>query len=393
MDRLAGPRSDDRRAGAAPRRALERRDRQRLLEVLDPALLGRSIGSSNFWNLPRLARLFARSRAALRRSIGGAVAVLALYVALASARAGRRCCALAGAGLLSPSSSKTCCSSASTRTSRWTSARRTRARRIAAIEQERSRDRCGCPRGSRRCSCISTRTSCTTCIRSCPAIACGGSRTRRRTRSAGGNGSRGARRPRRGVPLSEPPRHGVRPVTPDASIRVACALFLVAAFVLAGVRAGGWLASPRRAGSRGRSTAAARSAAAALLRRQQDRARIRRDGAGHAALAFCRCSRSPRLRPPDVAADALATPRSARWPARLHGRRAAQLVRQAAARTSRPGIAGHRCRGRGRCSSSSIGSTRRSACWPRSTLAVPIRCATVVYVLLVGRSSTAPSAC
>ena len=87
-----------------------------------------------------------------------------------------------------------------------------------------------------------------------------------------------------------------------------------------------------------------------LFGEQQDAARLRRDGAGRAAAlrAPCRARRRSRRRVRPVAADARRLcAGSARAPARLHGWRAAELVRQAAAR-HRAGRRAARGRARGR---------------------------------------------
>ncbi len=163
-----------------------------------------------------------------------------------------------------------------------------------------SRDRCGCRAGRRRCCCTSTRTSCTTCIRSCPAITCG-------------------------VFAYTPPNEigwwrWIRAV--EARRRRECSCFRtaretglqrrfdssIAARVRAvpprRVRAGrlaqtAWFAAPLVAArSRPRSTAGATFRGRRLFGDQQDAARLRRDGAGHGRSLCARRARSPAMRRP-----------------------------------------------------------------------------------------------
>ena len=166
----------------------------------------------------------------------------------------------------------------------------------------------------------------------------------------------------------------------------ACAWFLLGAFVLAGMAQTAWFAAPLSRRFSHPIDGGATLRGRASLRRAQDAARLHRDDSGG------RASASPRSRRPigdpaaggTLAADrrGLRGPRRVRR-LRLHGRRAAQLVREAAAR--------HRARANARAirrarrrSSLPIGSTPGVGMLLAVSAIVATPAMTWLLVLLVG---------
>ena len=156
---------------------------------------------SNYWHLPRLLRMFPKP-SDRRAMVRDALMLIALYGALAvlaGPAAMLRGCGLALApqpGDRRPAASEPAHARAAARQPRrggqtvpGDRAGTLHAFAAAAAWRPRS-------------CCISTRTNCITCIRSCPATTCAAFRTRPRTRSAGGNGSAREADPRRRAALS-----------------------------------------------------------------------------------------------------------------------------------------------------------------------------------------------
>src|SRR5689334_2581803 len=104
-----------------------------------------------------------------------------------------------------------------------------------------SRGRFDCRSGCHDSCCISTRTNCTTCTRFSRATACIASRMRRTTKSAAGSGygSPSECRATCSCFRTAPNRDGRSDMNAWG-----CALFLVAAFVIAGVAQTAWFVAP-----------------------------------------------------------------------------------------------------------------------------------------------------
>ena len=177
------------------------------------------------------------------------------------------------------------------------------------------------PGGSRGC-CTSTPTSCTTCIRSCPAITCADSGISRRTKSSWWEGPP-RQALRAGAAVPEPRRVRMGSVARRRWIRSQCA----ALFGIWRSCSRAWRRRLVRDGrvaarSRSRSTAAS-CARPPALRRQQDVARLHRHGSrrgdAFAAVALV-APRVARARGRSGLSRRLAYAALGAWPAvRLHG--------------------------------------------------------------------------
>ena len=386
MDRMAGPGPDH---GDSRTSATERASSARIVSICWKywvPLFSIVYRLGNFWNPSRLRQLYSTRRSD-GASSAGLFAVAGLYAALVWRFGPFELARIAGAATLlafvvedvlhhQPAHPRPDGAERADVASRPTG-RSTR---------NDSRGRCDFHRCCRGWRSISMPTSCITCIRSCPGIDCARFHTNPPTKSAGGVGS--AQRAcfsRRSAALPEPAsRQGSTcDVDGDRSARAA-------------PRSSSWLsrwrAARRRCGLGRRPRAGSQYLLMEawtfrdrrLLRRQQDAARLRRHGAGNGPRLPDRCPASQRGPCRALAAHSDGV-RGARRPRgrRVHGRRAAKLISQAAARHS----AGLACRRASRASvsfSSPIDWIRLLACLSRWRWRCRCRSPLPSYALIVG---------